>query len=75
MADQVFPPPTLPPSFGVEATKHLFTVKGNWNVGGSKTSLKRNLGCHVEVFTGVSTSTLCQGAEAQLCLKRFLKNC
>lgn len=57
MADQMLPSPTLPPSLGVEATKYLFTVKGNWNVGGSKTSLKRKLGCHVEVFTGVSTST------------------
>lgn len=59
MADQVLPSPILPPSLGVEAgpVQHLFTVKGNWNVGGSKTSLKRKLCCHVEVFTGVSTIT------------------
>lgn len=58
-AEQVLPSPTLRPSLGVEAGpyQHLFTVKRNWNVGGCKTSLKRKLCCHVEVFTGVSTST------------------
>lgn len=59
MADEVLPSPTSPPSLGVEGGpyQHRFTAKGNWNVGGSKTSFKRKLCCRVEVFTGVSTST------------------